>query len=160
MVTADYLQDLTTPEGEMNASDYSPELTRSFRGLRVWLPLKFYGVQAFRENLDEKLRLTDWMYQRFLEEPGFECLSVPDLSVITFQYRPEKAASKEVDVFNRKLLERIVRSKKLFLSSTLLKGRFVIRVCILSFRTHLSEAKDAFDVITSTARELERDLYG
>ena len=160
MVTADYLQDLTTPDGEMNAADYSPELTRSFRGLRVWLPLKFYGVKAFRENLDEKLRLTDWMYQRFLEEPGFECLSVPDLSVITFQYRPEQAGQAEVDVFNRKLLEKIIRSNKLFLSSTLLEGRFVIRVCILSFRTHLSETKDAFYVITSAARELERELYG
>ena len=160
MMTADYLQDLTTPEGEMNASEYSPELTRSFRGLRVWLPLKFYGVKAFRENLDEKLRLTDWMYQRFLEEPGFECLSVPDLSVITFQYRPEQAGQVEVDVFNRKLLEKIIRSKKLFLSSTLLEGRFVIRVCILSFRTHLNEAKDAFHVITSMARELEQELYG
>ena len=160
MVTADYLQDLTTPDGEMNASEYSPELTRSFRGLRVWLPLKFYGVKAFRENLDEKLRLTDWMYQRFLEEPGFDCFSVPDLSVISFQYRPERARPSEVDIFNRKLLEKIIRSKKLFLSSTLLDGHFVIRVCILSFRTHLSEAKDAFDVITSTARELERELYG
>ncbi len=160
MVTADYLQDLSTPEGEMNSSEYSPELTRSFRGLRVWLPLKFYGVKAFRENLDEKLRLSDWMYERFLEEPGFDCLSVPDLSVICFQYRPEQAGPAEVDDFNRKLLEKIVRSKKLFLSSTLLDGRFVIRVCILSFRTHLNEAKDAFHVITSTARELEKELYG
>ncbi|MCJ7582805.1 MAG: aminotransferase class V-fold PLP-dependent enzyme [Candidatus Aminicenantes bacterium] len=160
MVTADYLQDLSTPEGEMNSSEYSPELTRSFRGLRVWLPLKFYGVKAFRENLDEKLLLTDWMYKRFLVEPGFDCLSVPDLSVITFQYRPKKAGPTEVDDFNRKLLEKIVRSKKLFLSSTLLGGRFVIRVCILSFRTHLSEAQDAFSVITSLARELERELYG
>ena len=159
MVTADYLQDLTTPDGEMNSSEYSPELTRSFRGLRVWLPLKFYGVKAFRENLNEKLLLTDWMYRRFLQEPGFECLSVPDLSVITFQYRPGRALPSEVDVFNRKLLDKIIRSKKLFLSSTLLKGRFVIRVCILSFRTHLSEAEDAFHVITSTAKELEKELY-
>ena len=160
MVTADYLQDLTTPAGEMNASEYSPELTRSFRGLRVWLPLKYDGVKAFRENLDEKLCLTDWMYQRFLEEPGFECLSFPDLTVIAFQYRPQHAGPAEVDIFNRKLLEKIIRSKKLFLSSTLLESRFVIRVCILSFRTHLSEAEDAFQIITSTARELERELYG
>lgn len=159
MVTADYLQDLTTPDGEMNSSEYSPELTRSFRGLRVWLPLKFYGVKAFRENLNEKLLLTDWMYRRFLQEPGFECLSVPDLSVITFQYRPGRALPSEVEVFNRKLLDKIIRSKKLFLSSTLLKGRFVIRVCILSFRTHLSEVEDAFHVITSTAKELEKELY-
>lgn len=160
MMTADYLQDLITPEGELNASEYSPELTRSFRGLRIWLPLKLYGVKAFRDNLEEKLNLTDWMYRKFLDEPGFECLSVPDLSVIAFQYHPKRADESQTDNFNRKLLEKINRSKELFLSSTLLHGKFVIRVCILSFRTHLPEAMLAFDVIVTKARELEKELYG
>ena len=159
MMTADYLQDLITPEGELNASEYSAELTRSFRGLRIWLPLKLYGVQSFRENLDEKLKLTDWMYRKFLDEPGFECLGVPDLSVIAFQYRPKGADDSQTDVFTRKLLEKINRSKELFLSSTLLDGKFVIRVCILSFRTHFPEVEQAFEVIVSNARELEKELH-
>jgi glutamate/tyrosine decarboxylase-like PLP-dependent enzyme len=144
MLTADYLQDYPTPEGEIDASQYSPELTRSFRGLRVWLPLKLFGVRAFRENLAEKLNLTQGIYQRFLEEPRFECIGAPDLSVIPFRYRPRTG---DVDAFNRKLLEKIVKSKKLFLSSTLLKGQFVIRVCILSFRTHRAEVEEAFEII-------------
>jgi aromatic-L-amino-acid decarboxylase len=85
-LTADYMQDHTTPEGEYDASEYSPELSRSYRGLRVWLPLKLFGVKAFQENLAEKLHLTEWMHQRFLEEPGFECVTEPDLSVIAFRY--------------------------------------------------------------------------
>ena len=154
MLNADYLQDHTTPEGEVNASEYSPELSRSFRGLRVWLPLKLFGVQAFRENLAEKLYLTKWMYQRFLEEPGFECVAVPDLSVIAFRYRPGKGS---VDAFNRQLLDKIVRSKKLFLSSTLLNKKFVIRVCILSFRTYQAEVEEAFEIIKTAARELVKE---
>jgi aromatic-L-amino-acid decarboxylase len=160
MMTGDYLQDLATPTGEVNASDYSPELTRSFRGLRIWLPLKLYGIRAFRENLEEKLELADWLYRKFLDEPGFECLAVPDLTVIAFLYRPAGADDSQTDFFNRKLLEKINRSKELFLSSTLLRGRFVIRVCVLSFRTHLSEAGQAFEVIVDKARELEKELYG
>ena len=154
VLTADYLEDETTPEGEASAAEYSPELSRSFRGLRVWLPLKLFGVQAFRENLAEKLRLTKWMYQRFLEEPGFECLSVPDLSVITFRYRPRRG---EAEAFNRKLLENIIRSKRLYLSGTLLKGEYVIRVCILSFRTHQPEVEEALEIIKTAARELETE---
>lgn len=100
----------------------------------------------------EKLRLTKWMCQRFLEEPGFECLSVPDLSVITFRYRPRKG---EVEAFNRQLLENIIKSKRLYLSSTLLKGEFVIRVCILSFRTHHPEMEEAFEIIKTAAQRLE-----
>lgn len=153
VLSADYMQDQFTPEGEINFTEHSPELSRSFRGLQVWLPLKLFGLQAFRENLAEKLRLTQWMYQRFLAEPGFECLSVPDLSVITFRYRPQRG---EIDSFNRQLLENIVKSKMLFLSSTLLNGTFVIRVCILSFRTHEAEVEEAFDIIKTAARELEQ----
>lgn len=151
ILTAEYLQDHTTPEGEFNASEYSPELSRSYRGLRVWLPLKLFGVKAFRENLAEKLHLTKWMYQRFLEEPGFECVAVPDLSVIAFRYHPQKG---NVDMFNRQLLEKIVKSQKLFLSSTLLDGEYVIRVCILSFRTHQPEVEEAFEIIKNAAKKL------
>jgi aromatic-L-amino-acid decarboxylase len=149
-LSADYLQDQFTPEGEINFTEHSPELSRSFRGLQVWLPLKLFGLQAFRENLAEKLRLTQWMYHRFLEEPGFECLSVPDLSVITFRYRPQRG---DIESFNRRLLENIVKSKKLFLSSTLLNGAFAIRVCILSFRTHQAEVEEAFEIIKAAANE-------
>lgn len=152
MLSADYLQDHTTPEGEVNAADYSPELTRSFRGFRVWLPLKLFGVKAFRENLAEKLLLTRWMYQNFLEEQDFECVAAPDLSVIAFRYYPKEG---HVDDFNRQLLKKIIKSKKLFLSSTLLNGEFVIRICILSFRTHQAEVEEAFEIIKTAAQELE-----
>ncbi len=154
LLTADYLQDQFTPEGETNFAEYSPELSRSFRGLMVWLPLKLFGVPAFRENLAEKLQLTQELYQRMQEDPAFECLPAPQLSVIAFRYRPRHG---EVEKFNRRLLEKIIHGKKLFLSSTLLKGQFAIRICILSFRTHQAEVEEAFEVIKTAAKELENE---
>ncbi len=152
VMNADYIQDHPIPEGEWDASDYSPELSRSFRGLRVWLPLKLFGVRAFRENLAEKLRLTQGIYERLVDEPGFECLSHPQLSAFAFRYLPKKGDS---DAFNKKLLKAIVASKKLYLSSTRLNGEFVIRICILGFRTHKPDVERAFDLIKTTARNLE-----
>ena len=152
VMNADYIQDHPVPEGEWDAADYSPELSRSFRGLRVWLPMMVFGVQAFRENLAEKLRLTQWIYERLAKEPGFECLSYPQLSAFAFRYRPKKG---DADAFNKKLLKAIVASKKLYLSSTQLNGEFVIRVCILGFRTHMKEVEMAFNLIKTTARNLE-----
>jgi aromatic-L-amino-acid decarboxylase len=151
---ADYLQDAVTPEGETNFAEHSPELSRSFRGLMVWLPLKLYGQGAFRENLAEKLHLTQWLYGRMREEPGFECIAEPELSVIAFRYRPRRG---DVEKFNRRLLEKIVKSEKLFLSSTLLNGEFVMRICILSFRTHQQEVEEAFEIIKSNAIGLEHE---
>ena len=149
--SAEYMQDHPTSEDEFSAADYSPELSRPYRGLRVWLPLKLFGVQAFRENLAEKLELAGWFYQRLRQVPGFECPAAPDLSVVPFRFR---AKSGEIDEFNRRLLKNIVESQKLFLSSTRLKGRFVLRVCILSFRTHRAEVEEAFDIIVSEAKKL------
>jgi aromatic-L-amino-acid decarboxylase len=151
-MAADYIQDHPVPENEWDAADYSPELSRSFRGLRVWLPLKYYGVQAFRENLAEKIHLAQWMYRRLEEEPKFECLSPPDLSAFAFRYLPRRG---DREIFNRRLLKDLVASKKLYLSSTLLNGEFVIRICILGFRTHKSEVEKAFELIRDTARRLE-----
>ena len=152
IMSADYIQDHPVPEHEWDAADYSPELSRSFRGLRVWLPIKLFGVQAFRENLSEKLELTRWIYRRFVEEPGFECLSRPQLSAFAFRYRPKIG---DIDVFNQKLLKTIVASKKLYLSSTRLNGEFVIRMCILGFRTHRPEVERAFELIKATAQNLK-----
>lgn len=155
VMSADYIQDHPVSEDEWDAADYSPELSRSFRGLRVWLPLKLFGVQAFRENLAEKIRLTRWIYRRLSEEPGFECLSPPQLSAFAFRYRPREG---DVDTFNRELLKAIVKSKKLYLSSTLLNGEFVIRVCVLGFRTHQPEVERAFEIVKDTARHIESRL--
>ena len=152
VMSADYIQDHPVLEHEWDAADYSPELSRSFRGLRVWLPIKLFGVQAFRENLSEKLELTRWIYRRFVEEPGFECLSRPQLSAFAFRYRPKIG---DIDVFNQKLLKTIVASKKLYLSSTRLNGEFVIRMCILGFRTHRPEVERAFELIKATAQNLK-----
>lgn len=151
MMEADYLQDHSIPEGEISLAEYSPELSRPFRGLQVWLPMRLYGVKAFAENLAEKLRLTQYLYQKFLNEPNFECISVPELSVITFRYRPAKG---DLNEFNRLLLKRIVDSGRLYLSSTMLRGKFVIRVCILSFRTHQPEVDEAFEIIRELANAL------
>ncbi len=151
MLTADYMQDLPTADGDISPTEYSPELSRSFRGLRVWFPLKLFGVQAFREALEEKLELTEWLYRSLRKEPGFEFMAEPELSVLPFRFRPQRG---DVDAFNRKLLKNINGTKKLYFSSTLLRGEFTIRVCILGFRTHMEQVEEAFEIITSAAREL------
>ncbi len=150
-VEAHYLQDLA-PEDEIpNFADASPELSRDFRGLRVWLPLKLHGADAFREALDEKLDLSAWLYQELRSTPGFELPWPPDLTVVAFRYQPPAG---DPEAFNRALLERINGSKRVFLSSTIVEGRFVLRACILSFRTHRDRIEEAAAIIRDAAREL------
>ena len=153
--SADYLQDTDVGERLPNFSEHSPELSRDFRGLRLWLPIKLHGLAAFREALEEKLALTRYVYDELVATPGFEVPWGPELTVVPFRYRLSSgSASEDVDELNARLLERINRSGRVFLSSTRLHGRFFLRVCILCHRTHLDRVKEAVEIIRSAATGL------
>jgi aromatic-L-amino-acid decarboxylase len=152
-VGAHYLQDLA-PEGEIpNFADYSPELSRDFRGLRVWLPIKLHGLGAFREALDEKLDLARLLYQELQSTPGFQLPWEPELTVVAFCYQPRGG---DANHFNQRLLERINASRRIFLSSTMIGGRYVLRACVVSHRTHRDRIEEAVEIIRSAAAELDR----
>jgi glutamate/tyrosine decarboxylase-like PLP-dependent enzyme len=129
--TANYMQDATEGFSTINPADVSPELTKHFRGLRLWLPLQLHGVAPFAACLEEKLLLTTY-FRTLLLAAGFELGPTPDLSVSYFWY-PSLAI--EDNIFNKKLLEFMHQDGTIFLSSTQINQQFVIRIAILAFRT-------------------------
>ena len=144
---AAYLQDLA-PEGELpNFSEYSPELSRDNRGFRVWAPLKLHGVAAFRDALDEKLDLTAHLYEAFRSDPALEVPWAPQLTVVPFRL------SGADDAANQAFLKRINASKRVFLSSTLIHGRYTLRVCIVSHRTHLDRIDECIEIVSKAAAD-------
>lgn len=152
---AGYLQDKDTLASgdEVSPADLSPELTRPFRALRLWLPLKLVGVAPFRAALEEKLLLARHFHERMSREDGFEVGSPPDLSIVTFRYLPRRG---DPDAFNRKLIAAVQRDGRVFLSSTKIDGKFTLRAAILSLRTHLETVELAIEILREKARQLER----
>jgi aromatic-L-amino-acid decarboxylase len=148
-----YMQDVHEEAEIPSFGDYSPELSRDFRGLRVWLPMKLHGLQAFRDALDEKLDLTRYVYDELRSTPGFDVPWEPDLTVVPFRFTFRSTNQEEG---NRLLLERINASRRVFLSSTLVGGRFTLRVCILSHRSHRDRVEELVDIIKRSAAELDR----
>jgi len=128
-----YLQDTLSSRDELSPADLSPELTKHFRGLRLWLPLMLVGVRPFRAAVAEKLYLARYFYETVKELPGFEVGPYPDLSVVTYRYVPEQG---DADEFNRKLVHEIHKDGRVFISSTVLDGTFTLRLAVLAFRTH------------------------
>jgi aromatic-L-amino-acid decarboxylase len=145
---AAYLQDLA-PEGELpNYSEYSPELSRDWRGLRVWMPLVLHGVGAFREALDEKLDLTLRLHEGLAQEPLLELPWDPQLTVVAFRLAGADQAA------NVRLLRTINDSKRVFLSSTLVQNRYLIRACIVSHRTHADRIDECIEIVRKAAAEV------
>lgn len=132
---ANYMQDAQAALDEPSPADLSPELTKHFRGMRLWLPLKLLGLAPFRAALEEKLWLARYFRERLLEMPGFEVGPPPDLSVVTFRYIPPRG---DVAEFNQRLVQAIHADGRVFLSSSVIDGEFTIRLAVLAFRTHLS----------------------
>ena len=139
------MQDAKASVDEISPAEVSPELTRHFRGMRLWLPLKLHGVNSFRAALKEKLLLARYFYEEISKIPGFEVLNYPELSVVAFRYTP---AGKDADSINRKLVEDIQKDGRVFLSSTMVNGKFTIRLAVLSFRTHLETIKLTLQIIS------------
>jgi aromatic-L-amino-acid decarboxylase len=138
----------------------SPELSRDFRGLRVWLPLRMHGIGPFRRNLEEKLRLARWAAERLREIPGIEIVAEPQLSILAFRRVRPGAAADALDRENRRLLERINARKRVYLTGTVVGGRFAIRICVLSFRTHRDRMEQALEDIRAAAGEDVREAEG
>lgn len=148
--TASYMQDAVVEELVQNPANVSPELSKHFRGLRLWLPLRFHGIEPFRACLEEKLVLTKYFRLR-LKELGFKLGPEPDLSVSYFWY-PFEA---DEEAKNRQLMDEIHADGDVFLSSSIVAGRFVIRMAILSFRTKMSTIDRAVAMIERCLRQIE-----
>jgi aromatic-L-amino-acid/L-tryptophan decarboxylase len=150
--SADYMQDLINEDTLLSPADLSPELTKHFRGMRMWLPLKLLGVEPFRAAMSEKIQLTRYFHETMQSVHGFEVGTYPDLSVATYRYVPQRGDANE---FNQRLLQSILDEGRISISSTLLDGNFVLRAAIMSFRTHLEQIDEAIDILTYHANQLQ-----
>lgn len=140
--TANYMQDGQNEELLNSPANLSPELTRHFRGLRVWLPLKYHGIEPFIACLEEKLLLVQYFRMK-LAARGFCLGPEPDLSVSYFWY----PFATDADEKNKLLMEEIHKDGSVFLSSSIINNSFVIRIAILAFRTKKETIDEAVEMI-------------
>jgi aromatic-L-amino-acid decarboxylase len=145
---AAYLNDVASDDDAVNFADLSPELSREFRGLRLWLPLKLYGLGAFRAQLEEKLALAREVHVALSADELLDVLPPPELSVVAFRLRGRD------DDANAELLRRVNGRKRVFLSSTTIGDKLTLRVAIVSFRTHEDRVREAVQAIREEARAL------
>jgi aromatic-L-amino-acid/L-tryptophan decarboxylase len=151
-VAAHYLPGVT--DGLPDFSAYGPELTRDFRGLRLWLPLHLHGTDAFRDALDEKLDLAQSLHERLSSMPELEVPWRPDLSLVAF--RPRGATDTEC----LRLLDRIHDSGRVWLSSAPIRGQVFLRACILSHRSRSDRVDELAAIVQHAVAARGREHLG
>lgn len=146
--SAEYIRPFSETDVGPSPADLSPELTRHFRAMRLWLPLQIAGIAAFRAAQSEKLALARYFHARLTELGGWDAGPEPDLSVVAFRYLPE---SGDADEFNERLIKHVQEEGRVMLSGTRIDGRFYLRCAILCFRTHLEHVDEAVAAVVRAA---------
>jgi aromatic-L-amino-acid/L-tryptophan decarboxylase len=168
---ADYIKVHEQAEIESFAFwDYGIELSRRFRALKVWLTLKYYGVQRIAAAIADDIAMAEYMASRVDQADDLELLAPTQLSICCFRYVPanlraqiegandeherEKLDSKLNDL-NAQIMHRVQRGGRAYLSNAMLRGKFALRACIINFRTTFADIDLTLETVREAAQQIE-----
>ena len=143
---ANYMQDALDKIDLLSPADLSPELTKHYRALRMWLPLKLFGVGAFKAALAEKIYLSRYFYEQ-ISKKGFIVGPYPELSIVIFRYEFHTNSLEKSNEGNKQIVDLLKKDGRVFLSSTTISGVYWIRFCVLGYKSHLQEVDLAISLV-------------
>ncbi len=126
---------LRTEEEAVNFMDYTIQLGRRFRALKLWMVLRAFGASGLREMIRRHIALAQEFAAWVDEDPDFERVAPVPFSTVCFRARPRGVPEEALDPLNERLLEVVNSSGEAYLSHTRLRGRFVLRLAIGHLRT-------------------------
>jgi aromatic-L-amino-acid decarboxylase len=154
--TGDYAKQLSSDPIEGFAFfEESIELSRRFRALKLWLSLRYHGLEAFREAVGRDLRHAQRLAGAVSACPDLELCNELELSAVCFRHRMrESAPEEERNRFNTAVLKRLIARGRVYLSNAMLKGRFCLRACIVNHLTKDSHVDAVVPEVLAAAREV------
>jgi aromatic-L-amino-acid/L-tryptophan decarboxylase len=150
----DYVRTLASDPIESFAFfEESMELSRPFRALKVWLSLRFFGLQAFQESIREDLRLAQVLASDIQSELNLELLAPVALSAVCFRYT---SSGRDLDELNRAILARVIQRGKVYISNATVNGKFALRACMVNHRTTEADVLEVTSEVLHAASEITR----
>jgi glutamate/tyrosine decarboxylase-like PLP-dependent enzyme len=159
-VVADYLRDERPeePQGPLDFKDYGPQLSRSFRALKIWMTFKAYGARKLRAAVEGNIDIMRYLADRIDRSEDFVRLAPVPLSVVCFQYRTPDVSvhddQKYLDELNGRLPNALEKDGRVFLSGTTIQGRRALRACSVNHRLR----REHVDLLLDAIREVGRSL--
>ncbi|MFW6079359.1 MAG: pyridoxal phosphate-dependent decarboxylase family protein [Gemmatimonadota bacterium] len=148
-----------------NFVDFGPQNSRGFRALKVWLALRQVGREGYRRMIGDDIRLSERLYERVAEHPELEPVT-RSLSITTFRYIPRDLwadrgtdrVGSYLNTLNEELLDRIQLSGRAFVSNAVIRGRYVLRACIVNFNTTEADVDALPPIAAGIGREVDQEL--
>jgi glutamate/tyrosine decarboxylase-like PLP-dependent enzyme len=141
----------------------SPQFSRGFQAFKVWVSLLAHGRRAYSRRISHDAELARYMGARVEARPEFELSTPPSLSICCFRYVPDGLAdspeSQEyINRLNQRLMTEIQLDGRAYCSNAVLEGRFVLRACIVNFRTEAEDVDALLDVAAELGAKLDAEL--
>jgi glutamate/tyrosine decarboxylase-like PLP-dependent enzyme len=155
--------------------DYGIELTRRFRALKVWLTLKYYGLERIIAAIADDIAMAEYMAQRIGEAEDFDLLAPTSLSICCFRYVPKRMRAQleisvsedegdklnaKINSLNEIILQRVQRGGEAYISNVMLRGQFALRACIINFRTTRADVDFTLQIIRNVGQLVEAEQEG
>ncbi len=146
-----------------NFVDYGPQNSRGLRALKVWLGLSQVGREGYVQMIADDIALAEELYRCVSKHPELQALT-QGLSITTFRYVPGdlKPASDQVEEYlnrlNTELLTRLQNGGEAFVSNAVIRGKFVLRACIVNFRTTLEDVRALPSLVARIGKEIDADI--
>jgi aromatic-L-amino-acid decarboxylase len=138
-----------------NFRDWGIQLGRRFRALKLWFVIRSYGVEGLQEIVRGHIRLAQ-MFKGWVEEHEiFELMAPVPLSLVCFRLNDGRD-EEDLNDLNRRLLESLNRTGKIFLTHTTLRGKYVLRMAIASRTTKEDHVKEAWELIKKKTEEVSK----
>ncbi len=152
-------------ERATNYVDYGPQNSRGFRALKVWLALRHAGAAGYRRMIADDIALSQAMADAVRAHAELE-LWTQALSITTFRYVPsdlrarvgENETEAHLDAVNRALLDRLQRDGDAFVSNAVVRGRYLLRACIVNFHTSRADVEALPEIVVRAGRAIDREL--
>jgi glutamate/tyrosine decarboxylase-like PLP-dependent enzyme len=151
-----------TREGEalLNYYELGPQNSRGFRALKVWLALRLVGKEGYARMIRDDIALAEALHQRVKETPELQAFT-RNLSIVTFRFVPKglavgnEAVEGYLNSLNLEILNRLQDGGEVYLSNAVIKGTFLLRACIVNFRTRLKDIKALVEIVTRTGKVVD-----
>jgi aromatic-L-amino-acid decarboxylase len=152
-ILPEYLK--TRTRGKVNDyRDWGVPLGRRFRALKLWCVIRSYGVTGIQEKIRLHINIAKNLAEKITKEPDFEILAPVVLNTVCFRYIPSGADETQINRLNEKLNHLLNDSGKLYLTHTVLKNKYTLRMVIGQTNVTQKHADKAWDLIRETAFSL------
>jgi aromatic-L-amino-acid decarboxylase len=154
----EYLQ--TPVSDAVNFMDYGVQLGRRFRALKLWMVLRMFGVRGLQEALRKHLRLARQFAEWVDSSEEFQRVAPAPFSTVCFRHRAPGLSLEEANRFNERLVEAVNATGQAYLSHTVLRGRYVLRLAVGNLRTELRHVRRCWELLQEHARTLGAQAAG